>query len=64
MRVKRLGEGVRLTGLAVGVCIYKSGPAGYKIIGIDTERENTSMFHQRKKRKRGGATVNEWLGVE
>ena len=31
--------------------MYKSGPAGYKIIGIDTKREDTSMLHQQKKRK-------------
>lgn len=38
--------------LAVGVCMYKSGPAGYKIIGIDTKRENTSMLHRQKRKRK------------
>ena len=33
------------------VCMYKGRPAGYKIMGIDTEREKTSMLHRPKKRK-------------
>ena len=46
----REGEGerekVRPNRLVVGVCMYKDGPAGYKIMGIDTKRENTLMPHR------------------
>ena len=38
-------------GRDVIVCMYKGRPAGYKIMGIDTEREKTSMLHRPKKRK-------------
>jgi len=43
------GWEVGVNGSSADVCIYRtSRPAGYKIMGIDTKRENTSMFHRPK----------------
>lgn len=42
-----------MNGLAVDVCMYTSRPAGYKIRGIDTGGENTTMLLWPKRRGEG-----------
>ena len=55
-----------MNGLVVDVCMYTSRPAGYKVRGIDTGSENTTMLLCSKKKRGGGwearATVNEGMG--
>jgi hypothetical protein len=47
-------ERERVNGLVADVCMYTSRPAGYKLRGIDTKGENTSMLlRSKKKGKRG-----------